>query len=422
LIESDFRRNLAAVTMRMMLDRRSCLSLGLISAAASFCAPAVAAARSRPRKNWVPTAELSKALPTLMEVAGVPGLGFAVGGAGRVLWSGHFGVINAVTKEPVADQTLFEAASMTKPAFAYVAMKLVDEGKLALDRPLVAYRRPAYLGADPALDAITVRDVLRHTTGLPNWADGPLVTFAKPGSAYTYSGEGIVWLQLVIENVTGLGIGEVMQRHLFGPAGMTRSTMGWTSEVARAAAYGHETSTLGAPKIPDQPTRLLGNALLPIAKRRDKPIARWTYEDQVRAMAEAVPATKPLPHELLVNAAGGLMTTPSDYVRFMLLMMEGRARRPWEISETSRRAMLSRQLNVAGPHYYRGLGWQREDPPGMTIFEHSGSNYGIFHSLAVGDARSGNAIAIFTNGENGSALANRIVREAAGLDLLKFLS
>jgi hypothetical protein len=116
------------------------------------------------------------------------------------------------------------------------------------------------------------------------------------------------------------------------------------------------------------------------------------------------------------------MTTAGDYVRFMLLMMESRPRAGWQISEASRRAMLSRQLDVAGPGYYRALGWQREDAPGMEIFEHSGSNYGIFHSLAVGDARSGNAIAVFTNGANGSALAQRIVREATGLELLKFLS
>jgi hypothetical protein len=73
------------------------------------------------------------------------------------------------------------------------------------------------------------------------------------------------------------------------------------------------------------------------------------------------------------------------------------------------------------PAFYRGLGWQREDPQGMSIFEHGGSNYGIFHSLGIGDARSGNAIAILTNGANGSALAERLAREAIGVELLKFL-
>ena len=151
--------------------------------------------------------------------------------------------------------------------------------------------------------------------------------------------------------------------------------MGWDERIARDAAYGHDEPDLGIIKVPQQPTRVLGNALLAIAERWNKSIADWTYEDQVRAMREVVPATKPIPHELLVNAAGGLMTTPSDYVRFMLLMMEHAPRMSWEISDKSRRAMLSRQLDIRGRDFYRGLGWQREDPSGMIIFEHSGSNY-----------------------------------------------
>jgi CubicO group peptidase (beta-lactamase class C family) len=404
-----------------LVDRRNLLRSTAAFAAAAIPGKAAAVLATEPRSDWTPTS-LGKELPSLMSVGGVPGLGIAVAQGGRLSWSRSFGVKNVETGDPVADATLFEAASMTKPAFAYVVMKLIDEGKLELDRSLVDYRRPDYLGRDPRLDRITVRDVLRHSTGLPNWADGPLTTIAAPGTVYTYSGEGIVWLQLIVEKVTGEGVGAVMQRMLLMPAGMTRSSMGWDERIAEAAAYGHDEPDLGAIKIPYQPTRLLGEALLPLARRWNKPIAHWTYEEQVLAMREVVPATKPVPHELMVNAAGGLMTTPSDYIRFMLLMMNDRPRMAWQISERSRRAMLSRQLDVGGPDFYRGLGWQREDPNGMMIFEHSGSNYGIFHSLCVGDARSGNAIAIFTNGANGSALANRIVREMIGVDLLKFLS
>jgi CubicO group peptidase (beta-lactamase class C family) len=404
------------------LTRRALLaSAGAVSATSTPLSLG-AQQRSQVRLDWVPQSSLLSALPSLMEVGGVPGVGIAVGARGKIAWSGSFGVKNVITREPVTKETLFEAASMTKPVFAYVAMKLVDEGKIDLDRPLVHYRRPDYLGNDPRLETISVRDVLRHTTGLPNWADGTLVTIAKPGTTYTYSGEGFVWLQLILEKVTGEATGALMERKFLKPAAMTSSTFGWDASVARAAAYGHEAPDLGKVKIPAQPTRELGNALVPIARRWNKPIVDWTYEDQVRAMGEAVPQTRPVPHELLVNAAGGLMTTPSDYVRFMILTMEHRSRAPWEISERSRLAMLSHQLDVGGPDFYRGLGWQREDPNGMAIFEHSGSNYDIFHSLCVGDARSGNAIAIFTNGANGSALAARIVREASGLDLLKFLS
>lgn len=408
--------------MPLFLNRRSFVSGGALAASVSSFRPAVASPAARPKSNWILSAALVRSLPLLLEVSGVPGVGIAVGRAGKVAWSGYSGVRNAVTRKPIDAGTLFEAASMTKPVFAYVVMKLVDEQKLELDAPLVRYVRPAYLGQDPRLERITVRDVLRHTTGLPNWADGPLVTVSAPGSGYSYSGEGFVWLQLAVEKVTGRGVGEVMERKLFAPAGMTQSTMGWSRAVAAAAAYGHDSADGSAPKLPEQPTRELGNALLPIAERRRKPIAHWTYEDLLRGMAEALPDTKAVPHELLVNTAGGLMTTPADYVRFMGLMMDGAPRQSWQISERSRQAMLSRQLNVAGPAFYRGLGWQREDHGDARLFEHSGSNYGIFHSLAVGDARSGNAIAIFTNGANGSALAGRIFREATGIELFKFLA
>ena len=138
-------------------------------------------------------------------------------------------------------------------------------------------------------------------------------------------------------------------------------------------------------------------------------------------MREAVPQTKPVPHELLVNVAGGLMTTPSDYLKLMLLMMDGRPKQPWQISASvapshadgparnPRSGIVARSWVGAQTH------------PGFRLFEHSGSNYGIFHSLAVGNAQSGDAIAIFTNGANGSELADRIVREVAGLELVKFL-
>jgi hypothetical protein len=83
--------------------------------------------------------------------------------------------------------------------------------------------------------------------------------------------------------------------------------------------------------------------------------------------------------------------------------------------------MLTPQLEVRGREISRGLGWELERAEDHEVFEHSGSNYGIFRSFGMGDARARRAIVVFTNGANGNALAARLVRAATGIDLLKWL-
>lgn len=405
-----------------MLSRRSML-VGSTALMTGFSTGGLASARfgtdtRSPDEDagWIPSQELVQQLPRMMRTAGVPGVGIAVVDRGKLAWSRSFGVKNILTGDAVREDTLFEAASMTKPVFAYVVMRLVDEKRLDLDTPLVAYRRPDYLGNDPNLDRITVRHVLDHSTGLPNWASGPLVTSSAPGSTYSYSGEGFIWLQLIVEKIMGMGLGDVMQAKLFGPADMSHATFGWDARIARSAVFGHSDPLQGAQKLPPQPTRELGNRLLPVALRRHKPIASWTYEDSVAAMRETDPKTLPSTHDLLVNSAGGLLITALDYAKFMALMTDRPKRTAWEISEASRRAMLTPQLDVPDRDNSRGLGWVLRQSTDGPLFEHSGSNYGIFKTLGVGDARGGRAIVIFTNGANGNALAARIVQQVTGID------
>lgn len=371
--------------------------------------------------DWIPSEGLVRELPRFMRIAGVPGAAIAVVDHGQLVWTKSFGVKNSLTRDPVRDDTLFEAASMTKPVFAYVVMRLVDEKRLDLDKPLVAYRRPTNLGTDPNLELITARHVLAHSTGLPNWASEPLATSSAPGTIYTYSGEAFIWLQLVVETIMGMGLGRLMQAKLFGPAGMSHSSFGWDEEISRSAVFGHSEPPEGEHKLPPQPTRELGDRLLRVASKWRKPIATWTYEDSIEAMREADPKTPPSTHDLLVNSAGGLLMTASDYAKFMLLMMDRAGRAAWEIGDASRRLMLTPQLDVRGRDISRGLGWELEQSPEGQLFQHSGSNYGIFKTLGVGDARNGRAIVVFTNATNGNALAARIVREATRIDRLKSL-
>lgn len=89
--------------------------------------------------------ELEKVIPQLMKKAEVPGLSIAVIIDGKIIWSRGFGIKNTKTREPVNDDTIFEAASLTKPFFAYAVMKLVEKGELDLDTPLIKYAPQDYL-------------------------------------------------------------------------------------------------------------------------------------------------------------------------------------------------------------------------------------------------------------------------------------
>jgi len=86
-----------------------------------------------------PNADFLSRLPQIMEIAGVPGLSMVVVPEGRVAWTHYRGVMDATTNQPVSSETLWPAASLSKPAFAFAALHLVDEGKLDLDRPLKSY-------------------------------------------------------------------------------------------------------------------------------------------------------------------------------------------------------------------------------------------------------------------------------------------
>src|SRR5262245_48967772 len=78
-------------------------------------------------------ADLAKSIPVWMSKTFVPGLSIALIKDATLVWSQGFGVKSTVTKEPVTAETVFEAASLSKPAFAYAALKLCDEGRLGLD-------------------------------------------------------------------------------------------------------------------------------------------------------------------------------------------------------------------------------------------------------------------------------------------------
>ena len=144
-----------------------------------------------------PSAAAVGELPRLMEVAGVPGVAACVLQDGKAVWQRLAGVVEAGTTKAVTPDTVVPAASLGKPVFAHAVLRLTDEGRLDLDRPLKSYV-PDHAPADPRGDTITARHVLSHSSGLRNWRnnrDQALVPDFDPGSRFQYSGEGFYYLQ-----------------------------------------------------------------------------------------------------------------------------------------------------------------------------------------------------------------------------------
>ena len=149
--------------------------------------------------------DLEKQVPNLMEEAMVPGLSIAIVQDAKLRWGRGFGVKDSESKKPVDNETVFEAASMSKPVFAYAVMKSCEKGVMDLDTPLTKYTSERFLEGDPRLERITARHVLSHTSGFQNWRseEKPLKIHFAPGEKFLYSGEGYSYLQSVVAHVTG---------------------------------------------------------------------------------------------------------------------------------------------------------------------------------------------------------------------------
>lgn len=378
--------------------------------------------------SWIPSDEFLAQLPRVMQAFAVPGVGIAVVEGGEVVWNRGFGVTNSLTRAPVDARTIFEDASLSKPVFAYLVMQFVDQGMMDLDRPLVEYRRLDYLADHPWIELITARDVLRHSTGLPNWRKSPatekLVPMVRPGTRIDYSGEAIFWLQLVMEKITGQSLDESMQAHLFGQAGMQDSSYTWNADLGARSVYGHRAHDKPGTGMPPQMFREQWSIAQQVADLFGKPLSSWKYDDAARAlpkvMALAPAGLVTWPGDILANAAASLRTTVQDYATFLTLMMERKQRASWEVTGATRLAMLTPQIKVPGRWTEKGLGWNMEQTRDGSVFYHSGSNGDIFKNFAVGDAQRQRGIVVLTNGGSGSFVHQRVVRAATGHDLLSY--
>ncbi len=308
---------------------------------------------------------------SLLQSGRVPGLAFAVVRDGEITSLGAVGVRDTTTGVPIDQNTVFEAASLSKPVFAYAVLQLVDAGVLSLDTPLSRHA-PDFIRNDPRAASITVEDVLSQSSGLPNWRGwmSPLRTNFEPGSHFSYSGEGYIWLQQVVVAATGESLNSLMTRLVFEPVGMKNSSYVWREDFETRYAVPH-------------------NGLKPGNKAR--------------------------PAEPM--AAYSLHTTAGDYARFLQATLSGARLKPvtseqWLHPRIALRQRCIECLNPdargADQQVSWGLGWGLEPLQGR--FFHWGDNGG-FKTFAIGSRADRSAVVVLTNGSNGMAIMPDVIQQ-----------
>ena len=369
---------------------------------------------SRVGPDWFPDARIVEWLPRLLELAEVPGL--ALGGVheGKV-WTRGFGRASLSPLSEVSAQTVFEAVSLGKPLCAYAALQMVDAGLLDLDRPVYDYV-PSPEADNRLMRRVTSRHILSHTTGLPNWREqpGPLLPQSEPGSRFTYSGEGYFYLQRVLEQLTGTPFARLMRDRVLEPLAMGSSSYVWLPrfEGRKAAgrdADGHEVDVYGA----------LGRQAYEVAQQWGKPVEEWRYADAALAVPLINPRWPVLPLYMIPSAAGSLLTTVEDYVRFLVRVVAnpsapGLALSPELLREIARPVVsLNRVLAW-------GLGWGIQHDEHGEVLWHWGAN-NSFRNFVLADRVRGRAIVAFTNGESGPKVYERVIAALTGYDQAAFL-
>jgi CubicO group peptidase (beta-lactamase class C family) len=324
-------------------------------------------------------AQLEKLIPLLMREGDVPGLSIVLIRNAKIFWHKGIGVKNADTKELVDESTVFEAASLSKPIFAYAVLKLVDRGQLDLDRPLSSYLSSVYLQSDQRVNLITARMVLSHTTGFQNEVTPgrPLKIYFSPGEKFSYSGEGFLYLQKVVEHITGEALDVFMKKTVFEPFRMTSSSFVWQDRYETLKANGHRSSGVSG---------------------------------QMRKPAVA-------------RSSSSLHTTALDYSRFLIALINGKVLREKTAKQILQRQVwldescfscIQRSPGQLSQVLSWGLGWGLEHSDTGDAIWHWGDNNSEFQNFVIAYPKAKIGIVILTNSGNGLSITPAIVSQVIG--------
>jgi serine-type D-Ala-D-Ala carboxypeptidase/endopeptidase len=342
----------------------------------------------------ISTSELNAFIKQSMEKAGVAGLSCTILNDSQIVYQKAFGYRNKEEGTRNDEKTHFLAASFSKAVFGYLVMLLAEEKVIDLDRPVHEYlakllfEYPAYadLERDERYRQITTRMALSHTTGFPNMRflepDGQLKFLSSPGERYSYSGEGIMLLQMVIEEITGKDLETLAQEKIFQPSGLTDSSYIWQPRFETNYASPHD--EYGRPR---------GFSIQSQSSRQ--------------------------------NAGGSMVTTASDFARILVSLLNAEGQRKATVSQMLQPQIVINSKAMFGPgawektnqyeniHLSWGIGWGRFDTPCGRAFFHTGHGPG-WQNYTVTYIDRGIGIVMLSNSDNFESIAEEILKKAIG--------
>jgi CubicO group peptidase (beta-lactamase class C family) len=335
----------------------------------------------------------SFSLAQIMEKTRVPGVSIAVIKDFAVHWAKGYGTADAGSRAPVTADTMFQAASISKPVTAAAFLRMVQDGKATLDddvnRHLKSWKVPenTFTKGEP----VTPRALFSHTSGtgdgfgFPGYEpSSPLPTLVQilegekpsnvgkvlwerpPFTGFKYSGGGLVIMQLLMADLLGRPFDAIMRDAVLAPSGMTGSTYQQPLPAAleAKASRAHPGGRLA--------------------------FSRWhVYPEQ---------------------SAAGLWTTPTDLARFAIALQKSLRNDPGQLLPPN----LAREMIAPVGVGSFAVGFSVEKRGEGWYFMHSGGNWG-FSCDMLAHYRKGYGIVVMTNSDTGGTLIREIESRVAAV-------
>lgn len=302
-----------------------------------------------------------KEIENVLSDSKVPALAIGLIKNGEVTDVNVYGKLHSSAPAPL--NSLFKVASLTKPIVTMLTLKLIQAGELSFDEKLYKYWIDPDIRDEVYLKELSIYHVLTHQTGFMNWRwmseDKQLSFLYRPGEGYGYSGEGFEYLRKSLEAKFETSIEELAKKYVFRPAGMTDTHFWWDDNVD---------------------------------------IERYALNHDDKG------ETYSLNKYFEANAAANLITTISDYTRFLSYVLNQQ-----HIMPNIYKRMISKNVELGEEHYF-GIGWEIFDrfSNGDKAIMHTGKDPGV-NTLAVFFPSSKNGYVILMNGDNAVPVLNQVL-------------